>query len=594
MLLQAGSCPSALRSGLRPQRLARVTPLVPSLRRCTRAVIAAAQKAAFSSGPYPIPEGPASHYYRETESWPTEETLPLQQHNLEQQPYVDLIVAGAGPAGVAAAGRVAAAGFSVCVIDPEPLAHWPNNYGVWLDEFQAMGLEDSLHVIWPKAKVWLNSLPDGEKFLNRPFARVDRPKLKRMLLERCNAAGVTFLYGKVSGCCHGEGSSEVQLADGRKIRGSLVLDATGHSRRLVEYDKKFDPGFQGAYGIVAEVESHPFDIDTMLFMDWRDEHTHGPGLEAMRAANEKLPTFLYAMPFTKNKVFLEETSLVSRPAVGFPELKERLEARLKWLGIKVTRVEEEEYCLIPMGGVLPKHPQRVLALGGTAGMVHPSTGFMIYRMMSAAPTVADAIIDQLSCALRPADESEAVSMANAVWRATWPVERVRQRAFFTFGMDVLLSLDLYEMREFFRAFFSLSSFHWHGFLSTRLSFPQLIVFGLSLFLKSSNAARSSLLLRGIPGLLAMLVELVPTLGGASYYPGMTSLKERKDAVDAAARQAAAATGAAVRQPLLATAGAVMTGPATAAGMPVGAAAAVPAAVVLEKEKEEEASVTVGN
>lgn len=37
-------------------------------------------------------------------------------------------------------------------------------------------------------------------------------------------------------------------------------------------------------------------------------------------------------------------------------------------------IEEEEYCLIPMGGVLPTHPQRVLGIGGTAGMVHPSTG----------------------------------------------------------------------------------------------------------------------------------------------------------------------------------------------------------------------------
>ena len=38
----------------------------------------------------------------------------------------------------------------------------------------------------------------------------------------------------------------------------------------------------------------------MLFMDWRDSHTQE--LPAMREANEKLPTFLYAMPFTKNKV----------------------------------------------------------------------------------------------------------------------------------------------------------------------------------------------------------------------------------------------------------------------------------------------------
>ena len=26
---------------------------------------------------------------------------------------------------------------------------------------------------------------------------------------------------------------------------------------------------------MAEVESHPFDLDTMLFMDWRDDFTSG-------------------------------------------------------------------------------------------------------------------------------------------------------------------------------------------------------------------------------------------------------------------------------------------------------------------------------
>jgi lycopene beta-cyclase len=49
----------------------------------------------------------------------------------------------------------------------------------------------------------------------------------------------------------------------------------------------------------AEVESHPFDLDTMLFMDWRDDHTSGK--PAMQASNARLPTFLYAMPFSKTK-----------------------------------------------------------------------------------------------------------------------------------------------------------------------------------------------------------------------------------------------------------------------------------------------------
>ena len=50
------------------------------------------------------------------------------------------------------------------------------------------------------------------------------------------------------------------------------------------------------------------------------------------------------------------------------------QVRLQHLGVKVTHMEDEEYCLIPMGGVLPRLPQRVLGIGGTGGMVHPSTG----------------------------------------------------------------------------------------------------------------------------------------------------------------------------------------------------------------------------
>ncbi len=35
------------------------------------------------------------------------------------------------------------------------------------------------------------------------------------------------------------------------------------------------------------------------------------------------------------------------------------------LGIRVKALHEEEYCLIPMGGVLPRVPQRVLGIGCT-------------------------------------------------------------------------------------------------------------------------------------------------------------------------------------------------------------------------------------
>ena len=42
-------------------------------------------------------------------------------------------------------------------------------------------------------------MPCTVRYLARPYGRVDRPKLKRRLLERCVASGVAFYRGKVRG-----------------------------------------------------------------------------------------------------------------------------------------------------------------------------------------------------------------------------------------------------------------------------------------------------------------------------------------------------------------------------------------------------------
>ena len=311
---------------------------------------------------------------------------------------------------------------------------------------------------------------------------------------------------------------------------------------------------------------------------------------------------------------------------------------------QAVTVEDEEFCAIPMGGCLPVRPQRVIGVGGTAGMVHPSTGYMVSRVIGAAPLIADAIIDQLSaggrgvgrggsreerrsararrwtdagcapvrvppssrptvmprrrcdserrllvpfltrdlsnphalppCPALPCPISErqgdgctpgaraaqrgggrrhgggglarhvagaapAATRVFRVWngggdkgklwqagvrrglaiqlpsqattpplllrrhpntcehRAPCPALPAQHSSHWSRPalprLQVLLKLDLAETREFFAAFFSLSDYHWHGFLSSRLSFLNLIGFGLSLFARSSNAARLNLL-----------------------------------------------------------------------------------------------------
>lgn len=421
---------------------------------------------------------------------------------------LDLVVVGAGPAGMSVAKQVASHGMRVCCVDPTPQSIWPNNYGVWVDEFEALGLTDCLDYIWSKAVVYLDD--DRQKFLDRPYGRVSRRQLKRKLATQCIENGVTFHAAKVDSVDHTSDSSTIKCSDGTEIRAAMVLDATGFSRRLIKYSEPYNPGYQVAWGIVAEVESHPFDLDTMVFMDWRDSHLK-PG-STLHKNNAELPTFLYAMPLSPTLVFLEETSLVARPAVAFDDVQKRFEVRLNHLGIKVKAIHEQEYCLIPMGGVLPDMPQRVLGIGGTAGMVHPSTGYMVARTLAAAPVVAASIVKQLNAKKGSSEAGEerrgGDDLSARVWEDVWPLDRKEQREFFCFGMDVLLKMDLAGNRRFFDAFFDLTPFQWHGFLSSRLNLVELISFGLSLFANASNYARVEIMAKGLPGLGVLVRNVV--------------------------------------------------------------------------------------
>jgi hypothetical protein len=109
---------------------------------------------------------------------------------------LDVLIVGAGPAGLSVAQRASAAGLKVCCVDPGPKLIWPNNYGVWIDEFEAMGLTDCLDYTWPKARVWLDGA--DKRSLDRPYGRVNRNRLKTKLLEGCSANRVTFYEAKVS------------------------------------------------------------------------------------------------------------------------------------------------------------------------------------------------------------------------------------------------------------------------------------------------------------------------------------------------------------------------------------------------------------
>ena len=89
-----------------------------------------------------------------------------------------------------------------------------NNYGVWTDEYSALGLGDTLNARWDDAVCYFGE--GREVRVGRSYGRVCRRKLRARLLQRCNEHGVRFLAGEVASitCQEGASASRLTLQDG--------------------------------------------------------------------------------------------------------------------------------------------------------------------------------------------------------------------------------------------------------------------------------------------------------------------------------------------------------------------------------------------
>ncbi|GLC71022.1 hypothetical protein PLESTF_001061800 [Pleodorina starrii] len=461
----------------------------------------------------------------------------------------DVTIVGAGPAGLYLAAELARRGLTVNVLGLDvPIV---NNYGVWTDEFQALGLEHTLECSWPDAVCYFGE--GKEVRVGRGYGRVSRRKLRSHLLSICEAAGVRFSSAEVADIAVMEGGKLTQLTtkDGTVYRSRLTTLAAGAAGgKFLQYEEDAPiVAAQTAYGIEAEVEGYDgaYPTDLMLFMDFRRHHTglydatapnvqvgkHPNSGDGLWGSSEECPSFLYAMPLGGNRVFLEETCLVAKPALPFAVLKRRLTRRLKAMGISVTKIHEEEWSYIPVGGPLPLASQAVTAFGAAANLVHPATGFSVSRSFREAPVVAEEISAALGAGLGVAEASR------RVWDRLWPLEKRTQASFHVFGMELLATLDLSATNDFFNTFFRLPSFFWRGFLASTLSAGQLIGFALVVFTLAP------------PAIKYKLIEHLVTDPAGSYL--VRAYKAQWDAAQAASSSAAAVASLVVGTELMAMA-----------------------------------------
>lgn len=402
---------------------------------------------------------------------------------------MDVLIIGAGPTALSLAAECAKHSLQTQVVAPSPRERWKPNYGLWLDELVDPSLLACVRHQWDRPAVWFG---DTKRSLDRVYALFETERLQQQLLNQCTSGGVEFHSAKVVAVDAQKGKASTTTDQGETLDSQVVVDASGPNTTFIVRKGRFQAGYQVAVGYWIEVDRHPFGPGEMALMDYR----------AVPTFPDSDPSFLYALPVSDRLIFVEETSLVSRPPLNFETLESRLADRLEHMGIVPLQILEKEYCQFPMGLPLPREDQNILAFGAAASMVHPATGYQLAHALRLAPQLAENLRESL-------DSKMPEKAVENGWNLLWPKGKRQSWELYQFGMDFLVARNAPDTRKFFEAFFQQNEEQWQGYLSGNLP-PHLVGKSMkSVFSHLDNSMRWRLIragasLKGLPILQAAL------------------------------------------------------------------------------------------
>ncbi|MBM5802395.1 MAG: lycopene cyclase family protein, partial [Cyanobacteria bacterium K_DeepCast_35m_m2_023] len=367
---------------------------------------------------------------------------------------------------------------------------WQNTYGIWGQEVDALGLQHLLQHRWSDTVSHFGrgardpaDPANAALAHNRDYGLFDKARLQQHWLERSSASELRWWRDSATAIEHASDHSRVTTASGSELKARLVIDASGHRPAFVRF--KPTPtavAGQAAYGVVARFSPPPIAPGQFVFMDYRCDHLSP-------AQRQEPPTFLYAMDLGDDVYFVEETSLALAPAMPFAVLKQRLQQRLQQRGAVIEQIQHEEFCLFPMNPPLPELRQRVVGFGGSGGMVHPASGFMVGSLLRRAPDLASTIATALEDSTTSGEQ-----LATLAWQTLWPRPLQLKREFYRFGLQKLMGFDEQRLRHHFHAFFQLPDPLWYGFLTNTLDLGELAGAMARLFALAPWDVRAGLLL----------------------------------------------------------------------------------------------------
>jgi digeranylgeranylglycerophospholipid reductase len=327
----------------------------------------------------------------------------------------DVLVVGGGPAGLYAAWRMAAAGFSVLVCEEHREIGLPVHCtgvlsATTFDEFSVprqaiLNALDTVRFVSPAGLQVRYTPPRAEAVV------IDRGRFDQDLAAQARAAGVEFSFATRITALDCTPDGVRARGEHLTVSARLAMIATGASYML---QRRFGLGLPRAYmhtaqrelpaGAAGEVELH-FGAAV------------APG------------GFGWAVPIRRPEGTFVRVGVMARqpPARCFEEMLRRVAGWQPAVDEAPPRIK-----LLPLRTITRTYADRLLAIGDAAGLVKPTTGGGIYYSLVSASLAADVAAEALhrgelsGAALRPY-ESRWRSRLAAEFQAQWLLRRIAQQ-----------------------------------------------------------------------------------------------------------------------------------------------------------------------
>jgi lycopene beta-cyclase len=157
--------------------------------------------------------------------------------------------------------------------------------------------------------------------------------------------------------------------DGEELRAELVLDARGDSQQAAPSNS----GFQKFLGLELH-SSVQHSLTKPMLMDACVSQKDGYH-------------FMYVLPFSKHRVFIEDTYFSDSASMDHGEMRSNILAYAAKLGISVSKVGRQEHGVLPMPWKEPPTPP-TNAIGVRGGFSHPGTAYSLPFALQVAELLA--------------------------------------------------------------------------------------------------------------------------------------------------------------------------------------------------------------